>query len=102
IHRGSVHQQRFGFNRRKLVRHLPEHAIPKHHAEALCVGLGDRSHTAFLVAALAQLKRKPDDALAAVTGEDRRLDRHFLWLMMVHETAYLRVLSLSVFPYYHH
>jgi predicted SprT family Zn-dependent metalloprotease len=56
----------------------------------------------FLFRFTASSKRDPDDALDAAPREYRRLDRDLLGLLVVHESAHLRVLALGVLAHHHH
>src|SRR5262249_19460288 len=102
VHRGSIHQQRFSSDARELFGDSLERAIPKHHAEALRIRLGDGGYQLLLVTLHGKLEGEADDALDAAAREDRRLNRDLVRLVMINESTYLRVLAFRVLAHDHH
>ena len=102
VHRRGIDQQRFGVRCRDNRWPPPEDTVPQHHAVALGVGLGDRVTRCLLLRRRAQFERIPDDALAAVAGEDGRLHGDFVGEMVVDEAADGRVFAFGVLAHDHH
>ncbi len=64
----------------------------------LSIGFGDGGDFLFLVAFAGEFEGKADNALAANTGEDRRLHRQFLGIATsVHPAASVGIFAFDVF-----
>ncbi|SVK54236.1 Uncharacterised protein [Acinetobacter baumannii] len=84
---------------RVLARHLRHALIPVRHADGHAIGLGGGGQ-AFARALLRQLKGVLEDAVHALTGEDRFLDHHLAFGAFEHPSAERGVFPFGIFAHH--
>ena len=97
VHGGGIDQEGLGGDVGELGGDVVEGAVPKDHAVALGVGLGDGGDAFAAVAAAGEFEGVADDAFATAAGKDGGLDGDLFGLVVIEEAADLGILAFGVF-----